>query len=45
MELLAFVIRYGFVAVLAGAAVLIGRALVVLAREKASTEEASPAEE
>lgn len=44
MEMLAFVIRYSFVAVLAVEVVLIGRALVTLAREKARVA-ASPAAE
>lgn len=45
MEILATVLRYGFVTVLAVEAVLIGRALFTLAREKARAAAPPPAEE
>lgn len=45
MEIVTNVIRYSFVVVLAAEAILIGRALVTLALQKARPAAAPPAEE
>lgn len=45
METLALILRYGFLAALLIEAVLVGRALLAMLREKARAPEAAPAEE
>jgi hypothetical protein len=45
MELLALVLRYGFLAALLIEAALVGRALYAMLREKARASEAAPAED